>query len=230
MAEPLLICPLCGFEFQRSDALCHHGCPLGAMCHLARCPQCEYEFPEQAPGLSWLRRLLRKERAVPPMPAEGFLTVRDLAGGESAEVVCLGGENPGRRNHLAVFGLVPGAVYGWPKNILHMHGIPASILDLTATVRPQLTVVDAVTAMEGDGPIMGKPRALGFIAMGADLPAVDATCARVIGLDPVKVGYLAPASHYLGNIDERRIEQRGESPARYATQFDLVPSLQYLRK
>ena len=129
-----------------------------------------------------------------------------------------------------LFGVIPGSVYGWPKNILHMHGIARSILDLTATVRPQLTVVDAVTAMEGDGPIMGKPRPLGFIAMGADLPAVDATCARVIGLDPLKLAYLEPASHYLGNIDERRIDQRGESLARYITQFDLVPSLQYLRK
>jgi uncharacterized protein (DUF362 family) len=128
-----------------------------------------------------------------------------------------------------LFGVVPGAVYGWPKNILHMHGIPSSILDLTATIRPQLTVVDAITAMEGDGPIMGKPRALGFLAMGSDLPAVDATCARVIGLDPEKVPYLGPASHYLGNISERRIEQRGEAPSRYATQFEIVPSLQHLR-
>ena len=85
-----------------------------------------------------------------------------------------------------LFGVVPGAVYGWPKNLLHMRGIHQSILDLTATIRPQLTIVDAVTAMEGDGPIMGKPRLLGFLAMGSDLPAVDATCARVIGLDPAR--------------------------------------------
>jgi uncharacterized protein (DUF362 family) len=128
-----------------------------------------------------------------------------------------------------LFGVVPGAVYGWPKNILHMRGIPSSILDLTATVRPHLTVVDAITAMEGDGPIMGKPRPMGFVAIGSDLPAVDATCARVIGLDPAKIPYLDPAARFLGNIDERRIEQRGESPARYATRFDVVPSLQHLR-
>ena len=128
-----------------------------------------------------------------------------------------------------LFGVVPGAVYGWPKNILHMRGIPSSILDLTATVRPHLTVVDAITAMEGDGPIMGKPRPLGFVAIGTDLPAVDATCARVIGLDPAKIPYLDPAAQFLGNIDERRIEQRGESPSRYATRFDVVPSLQHLR-
>jgi len=128
-----------------------------------------------------------------------------------------------------LFGTVPGAVYGWPKNPLHVHGIPNSILDLTATVRPQFAIVDAVTAMEGDGPIMGRHRPLGFVAMGSDPVAVDATCARVIGLDPEKIEYLKPAAEFLGIIDPSRIEQRGESPVRYATVFDVVPALEHLR-
>jgi uncharacterized protein (DUF362 family) len=127
------------------------------------------------------------------------------------------------------FGTVPGAVYGWPKNVLHTHGIQQSILDLVATIRPHFTIVDAVTAMEGDGPIMGRPRRLGFVAMGADLVGVDATCARVIGLDPWKIEYLARAAPFLGNVDPLRIEQRGESPSRYTTRFDIVPALEYLR-
>jgi uncharacterized protein (DUF362 family) len=128
-----------------------------------------------------------------------------------------------------LFGTVPGAVYGWPKNPLHMHGISNSILDLTATIRPHFAIVDAVTAMEGDGPIMGRPRPLGFVAMGSDPVAVDATCARVIGLDPDKIEYLKPAAQFLGVIDASRIEQRGESPDRYFTRFDVVPPLEYLR-
>lgn len=128
-----------------------------------------------------------------------------------------------------LFGVVPGAVYGWPKNLLHLRGIPQSILDLTATVRPHFTIVDAITAMEGDGPIMGRPRHLGFVAMGPDLPAVDATCARVIGLDPYKMPYLREAARFLGNIDERRIAHRGEPPSRYATRFELIDSLEPLR-
>ena len=127
-----------------------------------------------------------------------------------------------------LFGTVPGAVYGWPKNILHVRGIPNSIVDLTATIRPHFAIVDAVTAMEGDGPIMGRPRALGFVAMGPDLVAVDATCARVIGLDPGKLSYLESASRFLGVLDESRIVHRGESPSRYATRFDLVPALRHL--
>jgi len=127
------------------------------------------------------------------------------------------------------FGAVPGAVYGWPKNILHVRDISRSILDLVATVRPSLTIVDAIVGMEGDGPIMGRARSLGFVAMGTDLPAVDATCARVIGIDPKKVVYLDAAGHFLGNIDPRRIDQRGEDPQRYRTNFDLIDSRKELR-
>jgi uncharacterized protein (DUF362 family) len=117
------------------------------------------------------------------------------------------------------FGVVPGAVYGWPKNILHVRGIDASIVDLNATVRPGLTIVDAVTGMEGDGPIMGRPRHVGFVGMSTDLVAMDATCARVIGLDPAKLRYLVGGGAFLGNLEERKIAQIGEPISRYATTF-----------
>jgi uncharacterized protein (DUF362 family) len=120
------------------------------------------------------------------------------------------------------FGTVPGAVYGWPKNILHLRGIDASILDLNATIQPHLAILDAVTAMEGDGPIMGKPRHVGFVGMSRDLVSLDATAARVIGLDPSRLLYLQAAGQFLGNLDERRIEQRGEPVARFATTFDVI--------
>ena len=101
------------------------------------------------------------------------------------------------------FGVVPGAVYGWPKNILHVHGIDASILDLNATIRPHLAILDAVTAMEGDGPIMGKPRHVGMVGMSPDLVSLDATAARLIGLEPSRLKYLAEAGQYLGQSPGR---------------------------
>ena len=128
-----------------------------------------------------------------------------------------------------LFGTVPGAVYGWPKNILHWRGIDNSIIDLTATVRPALAIVDAVVAMEGDGPIMGRPRVAGFIAMGRDPVAVDAVCARAIGIEPRRLGYLTEAARFLGNIDERRIQHRGERPDRFRFSFDLIESKKELR-
>jgi uncharacterized protein (DUF362 family) len=129
-----------------------------------------------------------------------------------------------------LFGLVPGAVYGWPKNLLHYRSIDSSILDLSATVRPGFAIVDAVVAMEGDGPIMGKARHCGFVAMGADPVAVDATCARIMGLDPMKLGYLREASRYLGNAAPARIVQKGEMPTRYESRFEVVDHLKALQR
>ena len=120
------------------------------------------------------------------------------------------------------FGAVPGAVYGWPKNILHVKGIERSIVDLNATIRAHFTIVDGVTAMEGDGPIMGKPRHVGFIGMSSDLVAMDATLSRVIGLDPIKLPYLEAAGRFLGNLKQEQIDQRGEPISRYATRFEVV--------
>jgi uncharacterized protein (DUF362 family) len=121
-----------------------------------------------------------------------------------------------------LFGVVPGAVYGWPKNLLHFCGIENSIVDLASTVKPQLAIVDGIIGMEGDGPIMGTPRALGVIAMGKDPVAVDATCARLIGLDPTRIKYLSMASEFLGHIDSDRIEHRGDSVDRYRADFAVL--------
>jgi uncharacterized protein (DUF362 family) len=128
-----------------------------------------------------------------------------------------------------LFGTVPGAVYGWPKNLLHVRGIDRSILDLTATIRPHLAIVDGVVAMEGDGPIMGTARHMGMLAIGRDVVAVDATCARIIGLDPGRMPYLAEAGQFLGNVSASRIVQRGEPVSRYETTFEVVDSLKHLR-
>jgi len=129
-----------------------------------------------------------------------------------------------------LFGIAPGAVYGWPKNLLHFRGIHESILDLNSTIKPGFCIVDAIVAMEGDGPISGRARPLGLVAMGCDPTAVDATCARVIGIDPMKLTYLAEAARFLGNADERRIDQRAEALARFRAPFDLPPHLAHLRK
>jgi uncharacterized protein (DUF362 family) len=128
-----------------------------------------------------------------------------------------------------LFGTVPGAVYGWPKNILHRHGIDNSIVDLNATIRPHFTIVDAVVAMEGDGPIMGRPRQLGCLIMGSDLVAVDATSARMIGLDPTQLAYLRDAGRFLGHLDSRHIDLRGDTFARFATQFDVLDRFKSIR-
>jgi len=62
------------------------------------------------------------------------------------------------------------------------------------------------------------------MVMGSDLPAVDATCCRIMGIDPAKVLYLTMAADRLGVTDETRIEQRGEAIRAVRTNFDLMPA------
>ncbi|UVT20584.1 MAG: DUF362 domain-containing protein [Nitrospira sp.] len=124
-----------------------------------------------------------------------------------------------------LFGVMPGRYYGWPKNVLHHEGIQNSILDINATLKPHFAIVDGVIGMEGDGPIMGDPKHAGVLVMGRNLPAVDATCCRIMGIDPYKVTYLEQADNWLGPIGERSIEQRGETIVSTQTDFKLIDTI-----
>ena len=128
-----------------------------------------------------------------------------------------------------LFGVMPGVYYGWPKNVLHHAGIAESIVDITATVRPHLAIVDGIIGMEGDGPIMGTPRAAGVVVMGTNLPAVDATGARLMGINPWRIAYLAYASGRLGPIADGHIAQRGETVEALAQDVRLIDHPDFAR-
>lgn len=124
-----------------------------------------------------------------------------------------------------LYGVMPGSFYGWPKNVLHWAGIHETILDIYATLRPHLAIVDGIVGMEGDGPLMGTPRPAGVLVIGQNFPAVDATCARIMRINPYKVGYLAATDGWLGTIYELNIQQRGETIASVRTEFALVDKI-----
>jgi uncharacterized protein (DUF362 family) len=83
--------------------------------------------------------------------------------------------------------------------------------------------------MEGNGPIQGTPKHAGVLVMGSDLVAVDATCCRIMGLDPQGLKYLRDASKGLGIMDDNHIEQRGERVESVRTNFELVKSFAQYR-
>jgi uncharacterized protein (DUF362 family) len=124
-----------------------------------------------------------------------------------------------------LFGALPGTLYGWPKNVLHVAGIHRCAADLAATIRPRFAIVDGIVGMEGDGPIMGAPKRAGVLVMGRDAATVDATAARIMGVDPWKIGYLALAADRGAALRERQIGQRGEEPAAVASRFALDPAI-----
>ena len=127
-----------------------------------------------------------------------------------------------------MFGIVPGCCYGWPKNILHWAGITGSILDINSTVRPDFAIVDGIVGMEGNGPIQGTAKASGVLILGEDPVAVDATAARVMGLEPERIDYLAKAGTLLGHLRPDKIRQLGESVRSVRTPFAVLPAFQKL--
>jgi len=69
----------------------------------------------------------------------------------------------------------------------------------------------------------------GVVVIGDDFPAVDATCARIMGVAPERVDHLRWAGGFLGNVDEERIVQLAEGPAQLRQEFALPPGFATLR-
>jgi uncharacterized protein (DUF362 family) len=127
-----------------------------------------------------------------------------------------------------MFGIVPGMKYGWPKNLLHWHGIHESILDICATVPIHFVIADGITAMEGNGPLQGTARELRKIVLADDPVAADATCARLMGFDPLRVQHLSEGGRFLGNLRADRITMLAERAEVPICPFAVLPDFHYL--
>jgi uncharacterized protein (DUF362 family) len=129
-----------------------------------------------------------------------------------------------------MFGVIPGSIYGWPKNALHWAGVHGSILDINSSLPvPQFAIVDGIVGMEGNGPIQGQAKNSGVLIFGNDLVAVDATAARVMKIEPRKIRYLEMAGEFLGNLAIDRIEQIGEHLEKFQQDFRVIQEFQELK-
>ena len=127
-----------------------------------------------------------------------------------------------------LFGLVPGGVYGWPKNVLHWAGIDECIADLHQLFRNQFCIVDGIEAMQGNGPILGAAKHAGVMVAGAHPPSVDATCCQIMGIDPSGIKYLELIARRTG-WRPGDVRQIGEQMRSVYTPFDLPPGFEGLR-
>ena len=128
-----------------------------------------------------------------------------------------------------LFGVVPGAKYGWPKNILHWRGIEPSIVDICATVPIHFVIADAIEAMEGNGPLAGSSRALGKVILADDPVAADATCARLMGFAIEMIAHIQETAKFLGNAAPELIDQLADPVTTPEVPFKTVPDFEYLR-
>jgi len=93
-----------------------------------------------------------------------------------------------------LFGVVPGTLkIAYHGKMQETERFCQGMLDILICTKPVLNIMDAVVAMEGNGPSGGEPRPANALIVGADALAVDAVAAALVGLDPTDVATTAAA-------------------------------------
>lgn len=93
-----------------------------------------------------------------------------------------------------LFGTIPGLEkpqmhYRWPE----IEDFSNMLLELAQTVAPQLTVIDAIDAMEGNGPTGGTSHPLHMLLAAKDFYTQDCFAAKLMGLEPTEIVMLRQA-------------------------------------
>jgi uncharacterized protein (DUF362 family) len=114
-----------------------------------------------------------------------------------------------------LFGCVPD-----DRRIFMHHQLDEVLYQLYSILKPQLTVMDAITAMEGNGPTKGKPVKMNLILTSDDALAVDMTATKLMGIDWREIGHLNHAALKTG-LGEEHIKVTGCSIADHTRRFEL---------
>ena len=97
------------------------------------------------------------------------------------------------------------------------------LVELAYTVKPAISVLDAVIGMEGNGPNSGTPRKLGFLAASRDMVSLDRVACAITGVAPDTV-YIFKAARDLGlAVDLEGIRLAGD-PIEPLKITDLKPA------
>ena len=126
------------------------------------------------------------------------------------------------------FGLVPGSVYGWPKNELHQVGIQ-SIVELSRIFPAQLCDRRRHRRHGRQRPHSGHAESGGSTGDGLRSSGGRRHLLHIMGIDPSKVPYLQMAADNLGVTEKTRIEQRGEPIRAVRTNFQLIDQFREIR-
>lgn len=110
------------------------------------------------------------------------------------------------------------------KRLFHRVGLARAIVDLNKAVHLDLTVVDAIHAMEGFGPAFGDIIEMDAVLASTDVYSLDVVGARVMGVPPEEIEYLRLASEQgLVSFDHAYIEVVGEPISRVKRVFKRPP-------
>ena len=90
-------------------------------------------------------------------------------------------------------------------------------------LNPALTIIDAVTVMDGPGPIRGRARPLGYLIGGTEPIACETVCCELVSIKPQDLPIIKAARQAaLGCSDPDRIKTVGDNfPKNTCTDFEL---------
>ena len=88
-----------------------------------------------------------------------------------------------------LYGTIPGGLRRkFHSEYINPDDFNQVLVDIFSMVKPQLTIMDGIIAMEGEGPAAGTLRKLGVILASHDAVALDAVATKIIGLEPKDIG------------------------------------------
>jgi len=162
----------------------------------------EFSEPIEVAGAGMFKRLAL---ARPYLEADRIINLPKLKTHEMMTITC------GVKNLF-------GAVVGTGKAAWHLKAgadrelFARMLLEIYLLRQPDLTIVDAITAMEGNGPGSGDPRHVGLLLAGDNAVAVDLIAADILGI-PEKLRYVERVARKLqiAGADRATIETIGIS-------------------
>ncbi len=111
-----------------------------------------------------------------------------------------------------LFGCIPGKL----KAQMHIRlpdpmDFSEMLLDLYLLIKPNLTIMDGIVSMEGNGPGAGNPRKISLLIAGTDALSVDCAAVEITGLKGVPIIRIAKKWRF-PSADKSNISFRGKYP------------------
>ena len=101
------------------------------------------------------------------------------------------------------------------KGQYHVRGMDKVIHDINKTLTPHVTVIDGFIAMEGRGPVHGRPVKMDTIIASVDPVAADSVACRVMGFEPEEIDHIRWSHESgVGNMLENEVVGDGVEAVR----------------
>ena len=104
-----------------------------------------------------------------------------------------------------IFGVIPGlSKPGYHAKLHDPKRFAGMLLDLARYISPRLSIMDAIVAMEGNGPGTGDPRKVGLLIASENPLALDVVAGEIMGIDRKQNSIIMEAEQR--NLQPNRLE------------------------